>query len=72
MRETSDSLQRKNTTDKRESSGSLLVGLLDFSRQWNWPNLTEDVSIFLNIFRETLSMFLLKRDALLSDYIVSC
>lgn len=45
---------------------------MDFNRRWSWLNLAEDESVFVNIFREMLSICLLKRNALLNDCIVSC
>lgn len=45
---------------------------MDFSRHRGQCNGMEDESVFSNISRETLSMYLPKRDPLLSGFILSC
>lgn len=70
MRATLESLQDKNITGRIQAGCRTLVRDLD--KHWSWCDFTEDESVFLNIFKETLSVYLLKRDTLLNDYVVSC
>lgn len=44
---------------------------MDFSRHWGQCNGMENESVFSNISRQTLSMYLPKRDPLLSGFILS-